>query len=168
MSKIDDLNTLVRLLKEYELPVSPILEFAIKEKIEAFSGQKKASEMSIAVPVGISKPKATKVEVIRKKNNPSTIRVVRDDGSFIQCSTAAETICETIKEIGAKMVYELKIPMDGMNLVTIGGNPLYPTAQHDIGENYYVNVHSNTATKKRQLEKIFWLLNKSWRVEVIE
>ena len=32
MSKIDDLHTLVRLLKEFELPISPILEFAIKEK----------------------------------------------------------------------------------------------------------------------------------------
>lgn len=34
MSKLDDLHTLKRLLKEFELPVSPILEYAIKE-IEA-------------------------------------------------------------------------------------------------------------------------------------
>lgn len=34
MSKIDDLHTLVRLLKEFEFPVSPILEYAIKEKEE--------------------------------------------------------------------------------------------------------------------------------------
>ena len=34
MSKLDDLYTLVRLLKEFELPVSPILEYAIKEKEE--------------------------------------------------------------------------------------------------------------------------------------
>lgn len=32
MSKLDDLQTLVRLLKEFEFPVSPILEYAIKEK----------------------------------------------------------------------------------------------------------------------------------------
>ncbi len=32
MSKLDDLHTLVRLLKEFEFPVSPILEYAIKEK----------------------------------------------------------------------------------------------------------------------------------------
>lgn len=36
MSKLADLNTLVRLLKEFELPVSPILEYAINEKFEAY------------------------------------------------------------------------------------------------------------------------------------
>lgn len=34
MSKLKDLHTLVRLLKEFEYPVSPILEYAIKEKEE--------------------------------------------------------------------------------------------------------------------------------------
>lgn len=34
MSKLDDLHTLVRILKEFEFPVSPILEYAIKEKEE--------------------------------------------------------------------------------------------------------------------------------------
>ena len=32
MNKLDDLYTLARLLKEFEFPVSPILEYAIKEK----------------------------------------------------------------------------------------------------------------------------------------
>lgn len=34
MSKLDDLHTLQRLLKEFEFPVSPILEYAIMEKEE--------------------------------------------------------------------------------------------------------------------------------------
>ena len=34
MSKLDDLHTLQRLLKEFGFPVSPILEFAIREKEE--------------------------------------------------------------------------------------------------------------------------------------
>lgn len=34
MSKLDDLHTLVRLLDEFKFPVSPILEYAIKEKEE--------------------------------------------------------------------------------------------------------------------------------------
>lgn len=37
MSKIDDLHTLVRLLQEFDLPISPILEYAIKEKEEKLS-----------------------------------------------------------------------------------------------------------------------------------
>lgn len=34
MSKLDDLHTLVRLLNEFEFPVSPILDYAIKKKEE--------------------------------------------------------------------------------------------------------------------------------------
>lgn len=34
MNKLKDLHTLVRLLREFEFPVSPILEYAIKEKEE--------------------------------------------------------------------------------------------------------------------------------------
>ena len=34
MNKLEDLYTLVGLLKNFELPISPILEFAIKEKEE--------------------------------------------------------------------------------------------------------------------------------------
>ena len=37
MSKLEDLHTLQRLLKEFEFPVSPILEYAIKEKIDQLS-----------------------------------------------------------------------------------------------------------------------------------
>lgn len=35
MGKLEDLRTLVRLLKEFELPMSPILEYAIREKEES-------------------------------------------------------------------------------------------------------------------------------------
>lgn len=33
MGTLNDLKTLVRLLEEFELPVSPILQYAIKEKM---------------------------------------------------------------------------------------------------------------------------------------
>lgn len=38
MSKLDDLHTLIRLLNEFGFPVSPILEYAIKEKEEELCG----------------------------------------------------------------------------------------------------------------------------------
>ena len=151
MSKLDDLHTLQRLLKEFEFPVSPILEYAIKEKIDQLSSDDDSQinmpimdvqenhgmmEVSVEAPVRIKK-KATKICVIL-----------------------------VIKEIGVEKVYALKIPMDGMYLVTIGGNPQYPSAQHDVGGGYFVNVHSNTKTKKRQLERIFSALNLNWKVEV--
>ena len=168
MSKLDDLHTLQRLLKEFEFPVSPILEYAIKEKIDQLSSDDDSQinmpimdvqenhgmmEVSVEAPVRINK-KATKICVIRA------------DGTTIVSEKAASTFCLVIKEIGVEKVYALKIPMDGMYLVTIGGNPQYPSAQHDVGGGYFVNVHSNTKTKKRQLERIFSALNLNWKVEV--
>lgn len=166
MNKIDDLNTLVRLLKEFEFPVSPILEFAIKEKYEALGNGAMPSERLSDI-ANNSETNTSKNIYIREKKKPSSIRVIKSDGSIIECTTAGLTLCEVIKEIGAKKVYDMKLPMDGMFLVTIGGNPQYPTAQHNIEDDYFVNVHSNNKTKKRQLEKIFTLLNLSWKVEII-
>ena len=34
MNRLEDLQTLIRLLNEFELPISPVLEYAIKEKEE--------------------------------------------------------------------------------------------------------------------------------------
>ena len=58
--------------------------------------------------------------------------------------------------------------MDGMHLVTIGGNPQYPSAQYDVGDGFFVNTHSCTAAKKRQLERIFSALNLDWKVEIVK
>lgn len=170
MSKIDDLHTLVRLLKEFELPVSPILEYTIKEKIAELSPN---GERNAYVPIaevfaedGITETSSIKAETTKKK--PTTMRVIRPNGTTIECIKAADTLCQSIQEIGVEKVFALKIPLDGMQLVTIGGNPQYPSAQHDVGKGYFVNVHSNTATKKRQLERIFQMLDLEWRVEIIE
>ena len=168
MSKIDDLNTLQRLLKEFEFPVSPILEYAIKEKIDQLSSD---DDSQINMPIMDVQENHGMMEVsveapVRIKKKPTKICVIRADGTTIVSEKAASTFCLVIKEIGVEKVYALKIPMDGMYLVTIGGNPQYPSAQHDVGGGYFVNVHSNTKTKKRQLERIFSALNLNWKVEV--
>lgn len=171
MSKFDDLQTLVRLLNEFELPVSPILEYAIKEKIEQLSSDSEEQTKLLvqAVPEDEGKTDVYAEEPVRNKKRPSTtIRVIRADGTAIGNEKAASTFCQAIKEVGVKNVYSLKMPMDGMHLVTIGGNPQYPTAQHDVGGGYFVNVHSSTMTKKRQQERIFSALNVNWSVEIVE
>lgn len=170
MSKLDDLHTLVRLLNEFEFPVSPILEYAIKEKIEQLSSD---DESPVVMPVVEVQENSGMLEVSVKattgtKKKPSVLRIIRADGTIIECEKAATAFCQAIKEVGVENVYSLKIPMDSMHLVTIGGNPQYPTAQHDVGNGYFVNVHSNTITKKRQLERIFKAFNLSWKVEIVE
>ncbi len=170
MSKLDDLHTLQRLLKDFEFPVSPILEYAIKEKIDQLSSD---DDSQICMPIMGVQENDGVMEVpvetpVRIKKKPTTICVIRANGTIIKCEKAALTFCQVIKEVGVEKVYALKIPMDGMQLVTIGGNPQYPTAQHDMGGGYFVNVHSNTKTKKRQLERIFSALGLNWKVEVNE
>ena len=170
MSKLDNLHTFVRLLNECEFPLSPILEYAIKEKIEQLSSD---DESTVVMPVVEVQENDGMLEVSVKttagtKKKPSVLRIIRTDGTIIECEKAAAAFCQAIKEVGVEKVYSLKIPMDNMHLVTIGGNPQYPTAQHNVGNGYFVNVHSNTFTKKRQLERIFKAFNLSWKVEIVE
>lgn len=37
MNEIEELQSIVKLLKKYELPISPILEYAIEERISNIS-----------------------------------------------------------------------------------------------------------------------------------
>lgn len=168
MSKLEDLHTLVRLLKEYEFPVSPILEYAIKEQIELLSSNDKNLIVTPTIEVLERKEEVSIKPIRRSKRGASILRIVRVDGTKIEYEKAAKTFCSAIKEIGVEKIFSLKIPMDGMYLINKGGNPKYPAAQHDVGNGYFVNVHSNTATKKHQLERIFKAFNLNWLVEIIE
>lgn len=170
MTDIEELKHVLEVLSRFDLPVSPILEYAIKEKIELLSSN---DESPVAMPKIVVQENDGMMEVSVKpasgtKKKPSVLRVTRANGTTIECEKAATTFCQAIKEVGIEKVYSLKIPMDSMHLVTIGGNPQYPTAQHDMGGEYFVNVHSNTITKKRQLERIFKSFNLSWKVEIVE
>ena len=170
MTDVEELKHVLEVLNKFDLPVSPILEYAIKEKIEQRSSD---DESTVVMPVVEVQENDGMLEVSVKttagtKKKPSVLRIIRTDGTIIECEKAAAAFCQAIKEVGVEKVYSLKIPMDNMHLVTIGGNPQYPTAQHNVGNGYFVNVHSNTFTKKRQLERIFKAFNLSWKVEIVE
>lgn len=168
MTEIEELKHTLEVLKKYDLPLSPILEYAIKEKIELLSH---ADEKSATEPVVKVVKRRHKVKVIKKavgNNKPTTLRIIRADGSILECEKATHTLCQAIKEIGIERVYSLDISLDGMNFVSIGGNPQYPTQQYDIGNGYYLNAHSCTSRKKRQLEKIIEAFNLKWKVEIVE
>lgn len=170
MTDVEELKHVLEVLNKFDLPVSPILEYAIKEKIEQLSSD---DESTVVMPVVEVQENDGMLEVSVKttagtKKKPSVLRIIRTDGTIIECEKAAAAFCQAIKEVGVEKVYSLKIPMDNMHLDTIGGNPQYPTAQHNVGNGYFVNVHSNTFTKKRQLERIFKAFNLSWKVEIVE
>lgn len=202
MSKLEDIYTLERLLKEYNLPVSTILDYEIKQKIEEFSSYNESSDdmpnnevkekddSSEVKPLSekfeeLTNPlEETESEIITdstvqtktdlpskkksKNRGGKIIRVTRPDRTVIQYHKAAATISQTIKEIGAEKVATVHISVDGMNLVNLGGNPLYPSAQYDVGNGFFVNTHSNTEAKARYLRQIFKTLNLDWKVEILE
>ena len=109
MSKLEDLHTLVRLLKEYEFPVSPILEYAIQEKINQIS----ASESNQVVLPAIEISENAELmdmsieALVSQKKKTTILRIVRADKSIIEHKKAANTFCQAIQEIGAEKVYML-------------------------------------------------------------
>lgn len=172
MGKIDDLHTLMRLLKEFDLPVSPILEYAIKEKMEecAEGNTQEIPISSVPAPIdGEPRVNSRKSvpEAARKNRKRTILRVTRTDGSVIEDSKATVTLGVTIKEIGVEKVRALNLSLDGMNLILVGENILYPSQQYDLGEGYYLNTHSSTERKKYHHEKIFNALQPGWKVEIV-
>lgn len=194
MTRNEELTLLLEIMRKYDLPVSPILEFAIRSKMDDSSGDDliipevssmesdiglvQSSEIShIEKPFQYSNVMLeektetdyrTRVSDTTRKNRKKTIlRVTRPDGSMIQDSKATVTLAITIQEIGVERVRNLNLSLDGMNLILIGENTLYPSQQYYLGDGYYLNTHSSTDRKKYHLEKMFKALGLDWKVEIV-
>ena len=87
MGTLNDLQTPVRLLEEFELPVSPILQYAIKVKMESLHGGQDTIEYDSTVEL--------KCEAFHK-NPPTTLRVEFPDGTVISELKAADALKQTI------------------------------------------------------------------------
>ena len=100
MSKIDDLHTLIRLLKEFDLPISPILEYAINEKIEKLSSDDKcpAALPIVNAPKNNDMHEASVRPRVGNGRNLSPFRQVRDNGTIMGRHLVADTSCQTITE----------------------------------------------------------------------
>ena len=194
MTRNEELTLLLEIMRKYDFPVSPILEFAIRSKMDDSSGDDliipevssmesdiglvQSSEIShIEKPFQYSnvmleeKTKTdyrTRVSDTTRKNRKKTIlRVTRPDGSMIEDSKATVTLAITIQEIGVERVRNLNLSLDGMNLILIGENTLYPSQQYYLGDGFYLNTHSSTDRKKYHLEKMFKALGLDWKVEIV-
>lgn len=180
MSKINDLQTVMRLLKEYELPISPILEYTIKEKIEQLSlnnenpvvkpleeGNNKHTNR-VAETLSIERPRSG------TKAKASALRVTFADGTVICERKAVDTLKKCIVKFGPERVAQLCLqPVDNIlqlnrvNLVTKKRDEMYANRQHEIGNGWLVFTCSNTPAKKRQIEAIAKALNIKVRVELV-
>jgi hypothetical protein len=112
----------------------------------------------------ISKPKH---EVISRhsesKKLPFLLQVVFPDGTVIADNKATQTFVQTIEKIGIEKVVQLNLD----SIVRTDKN-FERTAQLVQIGNCFVNTHSSTTEKKRQLEIISNLLNLNLKVEVTE
>lgn len=164
MGRVDDLHTLVRLLKEFDLPVSPILEYAIKEKMDSFG-----SELEIHESIKAAAPFPE-----LSHNSEQGLRVEFPDGTVICEMYASETLKRAINKIGPHMVEilcfseEVLRPCD-VDLVskekTI--DKRYVSSLHPIYQGYYLFTKTSTNAKKRQLEVISRALSLNLKVDVV-
>lgn len=188
MTRNEELTLLMEIMRKYNLPVSPILEFAIRSKMDdSFGDNVIISEVSSMVSdidsVPLSETSPTEVPNLhgnvisaeipvlntaaRKNRKKTILRVTRPDGSTIEDCKATVTLAKTILEIGVERVRSLNLSLDGMNLILLGENTLYPSQQYYLGDGYYLNTHSSTDRKKYHLEKMFNALALEWKVETV-
>ena len=192
MTRNEELTLLLEIMRKYDLPVSPSLEFAIRSKMDDSSGDDTfipvvgsigsdtdsvpSSETSpIGKPIhhsnvisgenNVALPRL--LDTTRKNRKKTILRVTRSDGSTIEDSIAVVTFAQTIQEIGVERVRSLNISLDGMNLILIEENMPYLSQQYSLGGGYCLNSHSSTERKKYHLEKIFKALGLKWKVEII-
>lgn len=179
MTKNEELNLLLEIMRKYDLPVSPILEFAIRSKMDNSSGDDVMIPEACPMVSDTDSMKSQEMQPIetyytapvsdstRKNRKKTILRVTRPDGSMIEDSKATVTLAKTILEIGVERVRSLNLSLDGMNLILIGENTLYPSQQYYLGDGYYLNTHSSTDRKKYHLEKMFKALGLKWKVEIV-
>lgn len=167
MTDYEKLEQAIEILRKLNLPISPILEYSINEKLQELSYQLETQsdiqEVSVA-PISYAEP--VQSDEYPPIKAPARLRVIRPDGSIIQDNKAANTFCQVIKEIGPEKVEELGISVDYQNLVLRNLGAQHLRGMHDVGNNFFVNTHSSTTAKKRQLEKIFLAFHLSWKVEI--
>lgn len=132
-------------VKKYEVPNKFPVKYVPKDTIDG--------DISLKRPV---------------KRSPATglcVWITPDE--FVQEVKASHTMARAIEIAGPKRVAELAIKHDGDILVTKTKHPRYFGTQQSLSDGYLVNTHSNTETKKKQLDYISDALQLGWKVEII-
>lgn len=84
------------------------------------------------------------------------IHVKYPNGREFSSNLVWETLVDVVNYAGPERVKQLNILCMGDNLVSsrLNDNPIYRTAQKDIGRGLYVSTYSSTDTKLKQIERI--------------
>ena len=92
----------------------------------------------------------------KKRASRYTIRVKYPDGRVVNSNLVWETLVDVIKYAGPEKVGKLNITCMGDNLVSsrLNENPIYRSAQKEIGRGLYVCTYSSTDIKFKQIVRI--------------
>jgi len=99
------------------------------------------------------------------KSSKTILSVAFPNGKVISLRFAYDTLIETIKLIGYEKVKSLNIICSGVSLVSSKRDDFY--TQHELLKGVYIMTHSNTLTKKQQLEEISRKLGLGLKVKII-
>lgn len=92
----------------------------------------------------------------KKRGSRYIIRVKYPDGRVFESNLVWETLVDVIKYAGPEKVKQLNIICMGDNLVSsrLNENPIYRSAQKEIGRGLYVCTYSSTDIKFKQIVRI--------------
>lgn len=103
------------------------------------------------------------------KRSPKTgLCVWTAEDEFIQEKKACLTMAKAVERAGVEAVAAMNITHDADKLVSKNSHPKYSRDQQELSVGYLLNTHSDTETKKRQLELIAKKLGLNWRIDIIK
>ena len=104
----------------------------------------------------ITREEEEKEEPQKKKASRYIIRVKYPDGRVFDSNLVWETLVDVIQYAGPEKVKQLNIICMGDNLVSprLNENPMYRSAQKEIGRGLYVCTYSSTDIKFKQIVRI--------------
>lgn len=173
MTSRQELKLILELIRKYSLPLSPILEYAINEKLEEFSEDKDNDksdyvneDTSALEPCEDDSPKQS----LGNHSSRYIIKVTYPDGRVFCNKQVWKTLVDVVKYARPERVRQLQITCMGDNLVSpkLNDNPIYRSSQKSIGDGLYVCAYSSTDVKFNHINRINKALHLGLKVEKVE
>jgi len=99
------------------------------------------------------------------KSKKTNLHVIFPDGTAIINHFASDTLLETIDRIGPEKVRKLQLIQGGIDLVAVEEDEFY--RQNKTKNGFWLNTHSSTAQKKKQLDEISKRLDLKLKVKIV-
>ncbi len=130
-----------------------------------------AAELEIDLTVSLVPLDGSDITILPKVEAPegarAKVRVTFPDGHIIQPSKVLDSLLEVVKYAGPEKVRELNIICCADNLILKNPAPRYQKPSKPVGDGWFCNTCSDTATKYAQMVEISNRLGLGLKVELI-